>query len=136
MNKLTPEQYLKLAALAVAAKWQNETIDMNMSGDQVDSHWEHAVENGRHYDASNDIRGGKVETGLPTPYSRHYESEAVAMKINDQWVGWTYWYGGGKHAEPEAIDWMDEAYFLDCEEKQELVTVRKFTVNLPPQPIA
>lgn len=21
------------------------------------------------------------------------------------WVGWTYWYGGGKYAEPSAIPW-------------------------------
>ena len=43
------------------------------------------------------------------------------------WVGWTYWYGGGKHAEPEVMDWMGEAYPLDCVEEEKMVTVRTFT---------
>lgn len=71
--------------------------------------------------------GADEETAIPAPYSRHYESKSVAKKLIDgRWVGWTYWYGGGKHGNPEEIDWMDEAYFLDCKEEEKLVTVRTF----------
>ena len=47
------------------------------------------------------------------------------------WVGWTYWYGGGKYGEPEAIDWMDDAYDLACTEEEKVVTVRTFTKQVP-----
>jgi len=63
---------------------------------------------------------------------RHYESKAVAMKMPDgSWIGWTYWYGGGKHGEPEAIDWMNEAYDVDCHEEEKVVVVQTFKVREP-----
>jgi hypothetical protein len=58
------------------------------------------------------------ETDIEHDWSRHYESKSVAKRLNNgKWVGYTYWFGGGKHGESEAIDWIDEAYFLNCEEK-------------------
>jgi len=79
-------------------------------------------------DGLEDFRCSGVETGLPCEYSRHYESESVAKQLDDgSWVGWTYWYGGGKFGDPQAIDWLEEAYDLDVIETQEMVTVRKFS---------
>lgn len=66
------------------------------------------------------------ETEIPSEYSRQYESKSVAKKLdNGVWVGFTYWFGGGKHSEPKAIDWVDDAYFLNVEEVME--PVLKFT---------
>ena len=71
---------------------------------------------------------GEVETDISTEWSRHYESNGVASRMPDgSWVGWTYWYGGGKHGEPGAIDWMSEAYDLDVVEEEKIVIVRTFT---------
>ena len=68
-----------------------------------------------------------METGLKCEWSRHYESKAVAMKFPDgSWVGWTYWYGGGKHGEPSSIEWMDDAYDVDCHEEEKMVVVQTF----------
>jgi hypothetical protein len=79
-------------------------------------------------DARDDIRSSGINTKLDCPFSRHFESEAVAMQAPDgTWVGWTYWYGGGKHAEPEAIDWIEDAYDVECTEEQKTVTVYTFT---------
>lgn len=79
-------------------------------------------------DAKSEIRCGDVETNVPCDYSRHYESKSVAAQCpNGEWVGWTYWYGGGKHGEPDAIDWIEHAYDLECTEEQRVVTVRTFT---------
>jgi hypothetical protein len=69
------------------------------------------------------------ETDIDCPGSRHCESKSVATKFgNDDgtvtWIGWTYWYGGGKHGEPGAIEWIDDAYYLDVEEV--VTTVLKF----------
>ena len=62
------------------------------------------------------------ETDIECEHSRHYESKSVAKKLWDgTWVGWTYWYGDGKHGEPGAIDWVEDAYFLNAEERTEIV---------------
>ena len=77
-------------------------------------------------DAMSEFRSGQVATNLPCDYSRHYESKSVAAEMLDgSWVGWTYWYGGGKHGEPEAIDWVDDAY--DVTFVEETVVVKKFS---------
>lgn len=79
-------------------------------------------------DVISEVREGEVETNLDTPFSRHYSATAVAAQAPDgSWVGWTYWYGGGKHGEPEAIDWMDSSYNIDLHEEEKMVTVRTFT---------
>ena len=78
-------------------------------------------------ESQQEMRGGDVETGLKCEYSRHYESRSVAKKMESgNWVGWTYWYGGGKHGEPEAIDWIEDAYYLNVEEEEKTVIVRTF----------
>ncbi|WP_132646555.1 hypothetical protein, partial [Pseudomonas aeruginosa] len=109
-------QFIKLAILQTTARWDGTDIPSDLTAEQ-DAHW----------DARNDVRCGCVETNIEPDYSRHYESKSVAAKINGRWVGWTYWYGGGKHGEPEAIDWMDQAYFLDCTEEERVVTIRTFS---------
>ena len=81
-------------------------------------------------DAINEVRGSGIETGIDAPYSRHYESKSVGMKMPDgSWVGWTYWYGGGKFGEPEEVNWIDDAYDLAVTEEQKMVTVRTFTTQ-------
>lgn len=75
-----------------------------------------------------EFREGEVETNIEAPWSRNYESKSVAAQMSDgSWVGWTYWYGGGKHANPEEIEWMGDAYDLECVEEEKLVVVRTFT---------
>lgn len=67
------------------------------------------------------------ETDIGSDSSRYYESKSVTTKCFDgTWVGWTYWYGGGKHGGPEEIPWIDESYLLDVKEEEKLVIVRTF----------
>jgi len=78
-------------------------------------------------DYEEEFRQDGEETGLECEWNRNYESDAVGKKLrNGKWVGWTYWYGGGKHGNPEEIDWMSDAYFLEVEEKEKIITVRTF----------
>ena len=124
---MTPEQKIKHAIINRSAEWNDEkppVININ----NVDDTYENLVEKDEHWDALYEMREGQVETCIPSESSRHYESKSVAMQAPDgTWVGWTYWYGGGKHAEPDAIDWMDVAYDLDCKEEEKVVVVREFT---------
>lgn len=122
---MTPEQAVKWLILSLNAEWTDSTLPENPSGEEIDDLWDEAEEL---WDVISETRGGDVETNIDADYSRHYESKSVASRLpNGQWVGWTYWYGGGKHGEPEAIDWMNKAYFLDCEEKEVTVIQRIFT---------
>lgn len=121
---MTPEQKLKWVALNVQAEWDDKPLP-DVTVDNVDDLYddEECLQ-----DAKSEIREGEVRTGLTSDSSRHYESDAVAAQMPDgSWVGWTYWHGGGKWGEPEGIDWMDEAYDLNVEEKEVMTTVRTFT---------
>ena len=74
-------------------------------------------------DVLNEFRSGEANTGLPSEWSRHYESRAVAAQMIDgSWVGWTYWYGGGKYGEPSSIPWVDGAYDVTAKPVQKVVT--------------
>lgn len=84
--------------------------------DNVDSLYDQFVvddETGVAQDIVSEIREGNFQTDITPDYSRHYESRSVGAKIDDKYVGWAYWFGGGKHGEPSAIGWIEDAYFLD-----------------------
>ena len=126
---MTPEQKLKHLILVRDAEVRGEPLSVEVTAENVDEVFE--ATDGDDYelqDAKSEVRGGTVETGLPCGWSRHYESKSVAAKCPDgMWVGWTYWFGGGKHGEPEAVDWMDKAYDLDVTEEEKLIIVQTFT---------
>lgn len=124
---MTPEQKVKWLIVDQFNKWSKKE-SLPYPVDAIDEAYDKLVESDDHWDARSEIRCGDIETNIPAPSSRHYESKSVASKMPDNtWVGWTYWYGGGKHAEPEAIDWIDKAYDLDCKERETLVVVREFS---------
>ncbi len=122
---MTAEQKIKHMILVQLSEWSGEPIEEPITAANVDDIYDSEEEK---WDAINEIRYRGIETNIPCEYSRHYESKSVAAKAPDgSWVGWTYWYGGGKHGEPEAIDWMKGAYQLECVEEEKVVTVRTFS---------
>lgn len=123
---MKPEFKIKYAILAGLFANNDKEISTSLTEDEVEELWD------ENYDEVQDIkyefREGQVETNIPCEYSRHYESNSVAAQCPDgTWVGWTYWYGGGKHGEPEAIEWIEHAYDLECVEEQKVVTVQTFS---------
>jgi len=124
---MTPEQKLKHMILIHSMGYQDLPAPESVTAENIDELYE-AGDDDYAQDARYEVREGEVETDIDAPSSRHYESKSVAAKAPDgSWVGWTYWYGGGKHGEPEAIDWMDSAYDLTCVEEEKVVTVRTFS---------
>lgn len=122
---MKPETKVKYAILDLSAIWEDKQLPTDLAEEQVLELWDEAeyLE-----DAISEIRYSGVETGLEGRYSRHYESEEVAIQCpNGDWVGFTYWHGGGKFGEPEAIEWIEHAYDLECKEEEKLVVVRTFT---------
>jgi len=131
---MTPEQILKAAIIEQVAQWINDdgVDDLLLEGpfdtqEKIDAAFE-AIE--EHYledeasEAESELRGSYThETGIQTQYSRYYESKAVARRFGDKWVGWTYWYGGGKHGEPESVEWIEHAYFVEAKEETQVVLV-------------
>lgn len=124
---MTPEQKIKHLVLIRASEMDGTPLP-DVDAGNVDELYDRLAEQDGHYDVLEEVREGQVETGLPCGWSRHYESKAVAAQLPDgSWVGWTHWYGGGKHGEPGSVDWIDQAYDLTCVEEQKLVTVRTFS---------
>lgn len=121
---MTPEQKIKYTILTRAECDMGE-----VNAENIDDIYEDAFsDNYDVQDKAYEFREGDVETGIECDYSRYYECKSVAAKTPDgSWVGWTYWYGGGKHGNPEEIEWMEHAYDLDVSEEEKLVTVQTFT---------
>lgn len=127
---MTPEQKIKWTILLSAMKAGAITTE-EITLDKLEALWDANTEDYQIQESIDKFRHGGIETKLAGPYSRHYESKEVAAKVFDgSWAGWTYWYGGGKHGEPSAIEWMDSAYALNVTERQEMVTVRDFVKAL------
>ena len=124
---MKPEQKIKHLIIKKTYEWMKKEVP-DITSENIDEFYEEMEEQDEHWDAMNEIRELGIETKIPCENSRHYESKSVAAQALDgTWVGWTYWYGGGKHGEPEDIEWMDEAYDLDVKEKQRVTTHRTFT---------
>jgi hypothetical protein len=126
---MTPSQKIKWLILQKVAEWKKETPlpypyeDVSLKYELAEEEEEDKLQ-----DARDEIRCTGEETGLPSGSSRYYESYAVAKQMPDNsWVGWTYWYGGGKYGEPESIGWIDDAYHVNCLMEKKLVTVKTFT---------
>jgi hypothetical protein len=123
---LSPQDKIKLYALSNLEDYElpSDITDVAELYDEVSE---------TRYDIADilyEMREGEFETNIPTSCSRHYESKSVATKMLDgSWVGWTYWYGGGKHGCPEEIEWIEDAYDLICSEEEKMVAVRTFTMK-------
>lgn len=119
----------EILKLAIEDYRKNESIDVDIIIDTFDDFidiYPYAEDIIR--DKEYEFRGSfDLETDIPYEWSRNYEAKSVAKKLSDgRWVGWTYWYGGGKHANPAEIDWISDAYFLDITEEEKVMTVYTF----------
>lgn len=133
---LTPQQAIRIEAFqrlldgAEDNPIEGYTYPESVDASNIDEVWDAFQETGYSYwldENLDEIRCSGVSTGLrPREHSRHYECREVAACLSSVWVGWTYWFGGGKHGEPEAIDWVSNAYFVDVTEKRKTIKVRTF----------
>lgn len=123
MTTMTPTQKIKWLVLAKAAQW-SEAEPPPYPCAEVDDLYDAGSERDDIYDAISEVRSSGEETGLPADWSRHYESKSVAVCLPDgTWVGWTYWYGGGKHGAPGSVPWMECAYDVAMREETRVVRV-------------
>ena len=99
--------------------WDGETVNE----ENVNELYCMICDHDYHYDEMYELREGTYETGLDCGGSRHYESKGVAAEFDGKMVAWVYWYGGGKHGEPSAVDWIDDAYFVNVTEETKVVKV-------------
>ena len=122
---MTPQFEIKKQILLLSKEWDD---GFAMPDDEdVESVYDEGMGDWEFEDAKNEIRCSASNTNLTAPNSRHYEPDQVAMKMSSgNWVSWTYWTGGGKHSNPEEIDWISDAFYVDCVEEEKTVVVRTF----------
>ena len=128
---MTAEQVVKLEIIKRAVK-ENDILVFKdeYTSETIDELYDDAL-NGEYSDEVNEeyynIRHDGEEINLPTSRtSRHYEVDTHVLKIDDNWIAFDYYYGGGKHSEPDSIDWLDTCRFVYCEEKVVTQTIRTF----------
>lgn len=130
---MKPQNKIRWAIIERAYIWIGKDLpEMPETDAEIEALFERLAEKeypSEMYDASNDIRDMGQDTNIPERnWSRHYESKEVAAEMHDgSWVGWTYWYGGGKHADPETISWIPDAY--DVTRKTETRIVNVFSIT-------
>lgn len=120
---MTAEQRIKRQILINCDLHAEDGRRIEITAENVDKLFEEADGDGWWLkDAKQQFRCSGQGTNIPAPYDRHFESKSVARQLDDgAWVGWTYWYGGGKHGKPEEIDWMEDAYDLEVVETKTVV---------------
>ena len=124
--QMTPEQKVKYLILNYGDK---ELLRYPCKN--VDELYEKLVEEGMHWEGMGEIRYGEVETDIDPEYHRNFENVSVASQLPDgSWVGWTRWQGGGKHSNPEDIEWISDSYDLDVSKEEKVVTVRTFAKTI------
>jgi len=127
---MTPEQTIKYEILLDAS--ENEDIllpEYKITKENINETYKNLlIKEGLHWDYQSEFRGNGERSNIEPEWSRDYETISVALKLRQGvWVGWTYWFGGGKFGNPESVPWMDEAYFLECSEHEETIVIREFT---------
>lgn len=129
LTNMTAQQKIKAFLLTEAFSDPGYELPA-LTAENIDLVWDDFKGNDVDYllsDPINEFRCSGIDTGLKCERSRHYETKSVARQMPDgSWVGWTYWYGGGKHSDPKAFDWLGSAYLVNVTEKQEVVKVRTF----------
>jgi hypothetical protein len=77
-----------------------------------------------YYDIKEEIRSGKVRTGLPSNGGGMYSAEAVAIPITgipSLYIGWDCYFGGSDQLEPEKAEWMEYCYLLQAKDRVQTV---------------
>jgi hypothetical protein len=122
--EMTPELRIRREMLQDAMDEERTArVPLDEPG-QVEAAWEAARDEDWVGDAESEFREGRVETGLECDSDRHYESRSVARRMRDgTWVGWTFWFGGGKHGQPGEVPWAEDAYLLEVTEEMRPVQV-------------
>lgn len=124
---MTPQEKIKKEILLTAIQEKDIIFDGEITSENLESLYQELIDDDLHWGYENEMRYGDIETNLPSQISKHYEAKEVAKKMSDgSWIGWTYWYGGGRFGEPETIDWMSEAYELSYKEEEKVIIVRTF----------
>lgn len=115
-EQMTATQLIKLEILQTNEELADFMVGKEVTPDNIDEIYREASDVHDYIqDEENEFRcSGEPTPEIRAPFSRHYECDAVARQVSGgQWVGWHYWHGGGKHGEPEAVEWMDDAYLLE-----------------------
>lgn len=125
-NDMKASDYIKREILKEAYEWAELECPDLSTPKLIRKEWDNPDKDTKIIDPLQDIKCEfretyTQETNIPHEFDSYYESHSVAKSIGGKWIGWTHWYGGGKHGEPEFIEWIDDAYFLEIQSTKTVV---------------
>lgn len=122
---LSPKQKIERTALKEVLEYEGEQeyhaklLDENFDISELTDKYRDGMQ-----ETLSGIRDGEFETGIDCESTRNYEVKGVASEMLDgSYVGWPYYFGGGKYANLDEIDWMSDAYDLEKKDEEKLVVV-------------
>lgn len=119
--KMTPEQKLIQLIVKLSSERRGEEISLDDWREVEKFYKEKDC-----WEAQSEIRHSGVDTDILCGFSRHYDVESRAVEALDgTWIGYNFYSGGGKFGEPEAIEWIKDAYEVKVV-KEEMVVKRFF----------
>ncbi len=124
MSEITSANKIKKTIMLGIDGLYDKKMDTN---EQIEQIWTDPTNLNILAEAAEEFRGSGLDTKLSCADSNNYDSRAVAAEMFDgTWVGWTFWFGGGKHGEPSMIPWLEHAYPVTFTEQKQTIVVRKF----------
>lgn len=125
---LTPQQVGQLLILRTYWRWENDPMaDAELTAAEIAQFYDDLGEDDLLIDAFNDTRHQGTASDIPTrihfSWTRNYEVDTHVIHLDDQrGLAFNYVTGGGKHGEPDAYPWIDEAWFVKCTGTQTVTT--------------
>lgn len=128
-NKLTPALRIQRELCLMAARANELELSSSLeTEEEIEAAYDKFLELDSSMDYEEEFRQGQVKTEIEPDWDGHHESRSVATQMSDgTWIGWTYWYGDGKHGEPWTVDWILDSYELTRTEEVKTLTVITFT---------
>jgi hypothetical protein len=131
---ITAKQEAQRLILAHWGQWQSiEELIVDIPEDQIDTLWDKHCDDLQ--DSRNEVRWqgdevSEIKSRAHYTWGRNYDVDVRVIKLpGDKGLAYNFMSGGGKHGEPEAYPWWDEAWFVEV--TGTVTTVRHTYADIP-----
>lgn len=125
--QLSAKQTAQRLILAHWGNWQDiEELKGEISPEMLEQFWDEYGDD--ECESRNEVRWhgdetSNINTRIHYSWSRNYDVEVRVINLGDgNGLAYNFVSGGGKHGDPDAYPWWDEAWFVKCTGAKTVVT--------------